>query len=175
MALTMAPLGNDARGWIGAGGPSSRCWERKEDALPSVRDILWRFRRSVTPPGPALVRMAPPADSRTALAAELAPLFEAIDEAGSDLASPDEARDRAAETVRRARAEADGLLRRIDAGLAEVRSDAAHRRREQAGEQIDRIRKEGEAEVARIHTRAESRLPAMVDRVMDCVAGGGRE
>jgi flagellar biosynthesis/type III secretory pathway protein FliH len=140
-----------------------------------VRDILLRFRRSVTPPGPALVRMAPPADSRTALEAELAPLFEGIDAARSDLASPEEAQQRAAELVRQARAEADELLRLTDEGLAEIRAEAAHRRRQEVNEDIARISDEADEEVARIRDQAQSRIPALVDRVVACMRTGAQD
>ncbi len=140
-----------------------------------MKDILRRFRRSVTPPGPALVRMAPPVDSRTALEAELAPLFEAVDEARSDLASPEAAHERATEVVRQARAEADELLRHTDEGLAALRAEAARRRREQVNKEIERLTRESDTEIARIHQRAESRLPGLVDRVMSCVRTGGQE
>lgn len=143
--------------------------------MPSVRDILLRFRRSVTPPGPALVRMAPPGDSRTALEAELAPFFEVIDRARSDLASPEEAQQRAAEVVRRARAEADELLRHTDERLARIRAEAARRRRQKVSEDVARIDKEAEEEIVRIRHQARSRMPGLVDRVMACVKTGGRD
>lgn len=120
------------------------------------------------------MRMAPPADSRSALAAELAPLFDAIDQARSERASPEQARQRATETVRRARAEADELLRQTGEGLADLRAEAARHRREKVGEEIDRIDHEAESEVARIREQAESRQPGLVDQVVACVRGGAQ-
>ena len=119
--------------------------------------------------------MAPPADSRSALEAELAPLFGAIDRARSDLASPEDAQQRAAEVVDRARAEADELLRHTDEGLARLRVEAARQRREKVGEEIGRIGEEAESEVARIRQQAESRLPGLVDRVVTCVRTGAQD
>lgn len=141
--------------------------------MPSVRDFLARFRRSLTPPGPALARMAPPADARASLEAELAPIFAWVDDVESRAtARVDVAERRAAEVVKAAHADAEVLLRRTDRGLAALRARSAEERRSQVSDELEQIHAEAVAEAARVREQAQTTIPALVERVMAGVRSG---
>jgi vacuolar-type H+-ATPase subunit H len=117
--------------------------------------------------------MAPPADARASLEAELAPIFAWVDDVESRAtARVDVAERRAAEVVRAAHADAEELLRRTDRGLAALRARSAEERRRQVSDELEQIHAEAVAEAARVREQAQTTIPALVERVMPGVRSG---
>lgn len=130
-----------------------------------VRSILDRFRRGA----------AVPADPGSVLAAELAPLFAALDdlEEKAERLRAD-AGVRAARRVAAARDEAEGRAAR-DRELAEAeRDDVARERRHAGAREARELQAAAEAEARRIAEAARRRMPALVAEVVSCVKEGPR-
>ena len=130
-----------------------------------VRSILDRFRRGA----------AVPADPGSALAAELAPVFAALDalEEKAERLRADAGR-RAARRVAAARDEAEGRAAR-DRELAEAERDEVARERRHAGAREAReLHAAAEAEARGIAEAARRRMPALVAEVVACVKEGPR-
>jgi hypothetical protein len=143
--------------------------------MPTLRDLLYRFRRGLVPPGPALTRVPPPVDRHVLAEAELAATFEVIDHSTAELERQTEIATRNADEVAAAaRAEADDLLRRTDRQLGQIRAEAVTARRAELAGERAAIEASATDECARIEEQAAHRLPALVDRVVDMVVAGGR-
>ncbi|MBK9181011.1 MAG: hypothetical protein IPM45_15880 [Acidimicrobiales bacterium] len=138
---------------------------------PRLRDRLRRL-RPVAAPGPA-GPAGVPADVTRAVEAELAPVFAALDDAQRE-AQRRRARAAAAARARRAEATARGEQLRAGArtDAAAQRADAARQRVALEAAERDRLLAAADAEAAAVRHRADARLPALVDRVLDEVRRG---
>jgi vacuolar-type H+-ATPase subunit H len=141
--------------------------------MPSLRDILLRLRRSVAPPGAALPRMAPPADTRSALSLELGPIFDAVDVMESASTERlDEARRRAEQIVEAAKREAKSVLMDADRGLPAIRAQASGERRVRLAEEIADIEAAARTEASRIREVSRDHITDLVECVVACVRSG---
>ncbi len=143
-------------------------------------DFLRRFRVHVVPGAPAAVPA--PADRRGELAAEVSPVFAALEEAQRDAAAIISAAERDAAADRAsATAQAQRLVAAARAGAAAARADAAGQRLAAAERQRERVLAEGRVEADRIARVAPERMPDLLDEVVRRVlaqarpAGGGTQ
>lgn len=130
-----------------------------------LRSFLDRFRRVAGVP-------AAVADD---VAAELGPLFAALDDLESDAANVERsAAERAATSAHRTAEEIQQIL--SDAiGQAEAeRADAIKAGRRAAEAEAAEIIRAAETEAAGIRTEGRRRLPALVAEVLECVTEGPR-
>lgn len=140
--------------------------------MASLSELLHRFRRLGVPPGPPAAGLGVPARAGEALAAELLPVFAAVDviandaRAISESAEPQAQRTIAAGHLEAARIRQDGA-RRAERERATVA--AAHERSSQA--EFARIAAEAEREVARIGEVVAARRAALASRVVDRLRG----
>ena len=130
--------------------------------MPPLAALLERFRRLGGPPGAPAIGLGVPGRPGEAVAAELAPVFAAIDRIEAEC---DRLEARAADEAARLRAEADAGCERIRAdgrasAEAERRRIAALRADELAA-QLDGIARDGAAEAARIAALAQARADAL--------------
>ena len=140
--------------------------------MPALSDLLNRFRRLGAPPGPPAAGLGVPARAGASIAAELLPVFVAVDLVENEASAIRDAAEPAArELVAAAREEA-----------ARIRADAARRaERERAAavaaceadsrDELARIARDADAEAARILGAAAARRPELVARVVDHVRG----
>jgi vacuolar-type H+-ATPase subunit H len=141
-------------------------------AVASLSELLHRFRRLGVPPGPPAAALGVPARAGEALAAELLPVFAAVDVIASDArAIFESAEPQAQETIAAGRQEAarirqDGV-RRAERERAAVA--ASHERSSQA--ELSRIAAEAEREVSRIGEVAAARRAGLASRVVDRLRG----
>jgi vacuolar-type H+-ATPase subunit H len=140
--------------------------------MPALSDLLRRFRRLGTPPGPPAAALGVPARAGASLAAELLPVFAAVDlvedeaRAIRDSAAPEAEQAIAAARAHAARVRADGA-RRAESERAEV--VAVHEDGSRA--ELARIAAGAEDEAARIASVAAARRPDLVARIVDHVRG----
>jgi hypothetical protein len=140
--------------------------------VASLSELLHRFRRLGLPPGPPAAGLGVPARAGEALAAELLPVFAAVDVIESEArAISESAEPQAQETIAAGREEAarireDGA-RRAEAERAAVA--ASCERSSQA--ELARIAAEAEREVSRIGEVAAARRAALAVKVVDRVRG----
>ena len=141
-------------------------------------DFLRRFRVHVVPGAPAAVPA--PADRAGELAAEVAPIFAALEEAQRDAAAIISAAERDA-AADRASATAQGqrLIAAARAGVAVARADAAGQCLANADRQRERVLADGRAEADRIRRVAAERMPELIDEVVrrvlaQALPAGGR-
>jgi len=140
--------------------------------MPALSDLLRRFRRLGTPPGPPAAGLGVPARAGASLAAELLPVFAAIDLVEDEArAIRDTAGPEAEEAIAMARAQAAGL-RADGARRAESeRADVAAAQEDGSRAELARIAADAEAEAARIASAAAARRPDLVARIVDHVRG----
>ncbi len=140
--------------------------------MAPLSDLLHRFRRFGTPPGPPSAGLGVPARPGEALAAELLPIFAAVDEIESDARAIAEAAAPEAERVLAAgRAEAERIR---DDGIREaerVRAEVAAAGELAAQAELARIAADSEREVARIQEVSAARRDALVAQVVARVRG----
>jgi hypothetical protein len=140
--------------------------------MAPLSDLLHRFRRFGTPPGPPSAGLGVPARPGESLAAELLPLFSAVDEIEAEAqaiaasAEPEAERVLAAGREEAARISADGT-QEAERARAQV---AAASERETAAE-LARIAAAAELEVARIAEVSAARRDALVRQVVERVRG----
>lgn len=130
-----------------------------------VRTILDRFRRGA----------AVPADLGVELAAELVPLFAALDslEVEGERVRED-ARVRAARRLAAARDEAEGRAAGFRERAEAEREEVANERRHAGATEAHELRAAADEEARRIAGVARARMPGLVAEVVDCVKGGPR-
>lgn len=138
--------------------------------MPLLEDLLLRFRRVWAPPGPVAGQAGVPEDTAATLDDELRELsveLAAIDEKGLEVVR--RAETEATGIVAAARAEAESIVQAARARAPAVRAErAAARVRDRAGE-IQRLLAGAERDAASIRDNARSRMPAVVDKVVEAV------
>jgi hypothetical protein len=140
--------------------------------LSELLDRLRRFRPS---PGPPARVVGVPRREGEDLAGELGPVFARLEAVEHEIAEVREAARRRSETLRReAVDEAARVLARAGERAPAEEARAAAERHGEAAREARRLDEEAQKEARRIAERAERRLPDLVERVRDCVAGGGR-
>ncbi|MFI1169349.1 hypothetical protein ACH4UM_38760 [Streptomyces sp. NPDC020801] len=128
------------------------------------RDFLARFRPAGTA-GAAAAGV--PADRGAQRAAELQPLFDLLDPAQDRAAAIRQQAEREAGRIRQeAGRQADEIVAGALARRAEVHEAGFAAGRGAVTEQADEIRRAGRSAAHRLRRRAESRMPALVDLVV---------
>lgn len=141
-------------------------------AVASLSELLHRFRRLGMPPGPPAAGLGVPARAGEALAAELLPVFAAVDVIASDArAISESAEPQMQQTIAAGRQEAARIRQDGTARAEEERAAiaASHGRSSQA--ELSRIAAEAEREVTRIGEVAAARRAAIAARVVDHLRG----
>lgn len=143
-----------------------------DTGVASLSELLHRFRRLGLPPGPPAAGLGVPARAGEALAAELLPVFAAVDEIASDARAISEAAEpQARQTIAAGRQEAARIrqdaARRAESERAAVAE--AHERDSQA--ELARLAAEAEREVSRIGEVAAEHRAALTARILEHVRG----
>lgn len=140
--------------------------------MPAFSDLLNRFRRLGTPPGPPAAGLGVPARAGASLAAELLPVFAAVDLVEDEVrAIRESAEPEAQEVIAAARAQA-----------ARIRSDGARQAESERAAVMEACERDSHAELARIAANAEAeaeriagtaaaRRAELVARAVDHVRG----
>ncbi|KAD3633130.1 hypothetical protein GD627_09890 [Arthrobacter yangruifuii] len=127
--------------------------------------LLDRF-RPVGAPGPAGPAGVPAADDQ-GVAAELIPVFEALDATINDTRERTEAAaDQAQHTVAAARRQAAALVEQARINSAAVRADAAARVSADAAQEDQRLLDEATEEAAALRSRGEARVPELASAIV---------
>ncbi len=135
-------------------------------------DFLRRFRSHVVPGAPAAVPA--PADRAGELAAEVAPIFAALEATQRDAEATISAAERDAAAVRASATEqGQRLIAAARAGADAARDDAARRRLADGDRQRERVLADGRAEADRIARVAAGRMPVLIDDVVRRVLSAG--
>lgn len=139
----------------------------------SLPDLLQRLRRAWAPPGPALTRIAPPADRAARLRAEVQPLLELIAavQQSADAVRTD-AEKTAARLVEAATQDAARKVREAEGSASTARAAAAKRKQDEMDAEIGRITRAAEERVAGIEVMSKERLAGLVGEVTACVLSG---
>ena len=142
--------------------------------MPAFSDLLNRFRRLGTPPGPPAAGLGIPARAGASLAAELLPVFAAVDLVEDEArAIRESAGPEAQEAIAAGRLQAAGI-RADGARRAESeRAEAIATRERGSRAELARIAADAESEAARIAATAAARRPELIARVVDHVVGDG--
>lgn len=137
-----------------------------------LAELLDRLRRRRQPPGRAAVTVGVPA-AEPDIAAELAPLFDQLEEIDAKAAAIVEAGRSEATTIERdGRREAQRILERA-AREAELVADRLRRERREAAERGARaILADADADAARLHDRAAQGAAAVVDEALGLLVRG---
>ncbi len=133
--------------------------------MPSVGDILRRFRFHGVPGAPASV--AVPSDRAAVFRTELEPVFQALDGAQRDAVAIAAGAEHSA-LLRRAGAaeEAQRIVAEARAGVVAARDEAAAAELAQATVECAHVRAAGQTEAARVARVAAERMEALVELVV---------
>lgn len=131
--------------------------------MTGLRELLMRF-RPVSTPGPAATGV--PADRAAELAAELTPTLALLDRTAEQAEAVREAARQEAERIRKdAAREAEQLVAEVVDRSGHIRTQAAAHLRELGRREAAAVRAAGRRDAAALRHRAESRLPAVTERV----------
>jgi vacuolar-type H+-ATPase subunit H len=140
--------------------------------VASLSELLHRFRRLGVPPGPPAAGLGVPARAGEALAAELLPVFAAVDVIASDArAISESAEPQAQETIAAGRQEAARIRQDGERRAERERAEVAESHERSAQAELSRIAAEAEAEVSRIGEASAGRRAALAARVVDRLRG----
>ncbi|MCX4637803.1 hypothetical protein HEP86_02395 [Streptomyces sp. RPA4-5] len=131
--------------------------------MTGLRELLMRF-RPVSTPGPAATGV--PADRAAELAAELTPTLALLDRTAEQAEAVRDAARHEAERIRKdAAREAEQLVAEAVDRSGRIRTQAAAHRRELGRRDAAVVRAAGQRDATALMHRAESRLPAVTERV----------
>jgi flagellar biosynthesis/type III secretory pathway protein FliH len=141
---------------------------RWDGSVAGVRDLLDRFRPAGAP-GPAGAAGVP-ADRRESAAAELAPVFTALDEVEQECDRLRRAAAQAAAERRAAAAEqARAIVARARNEAGAERAAAAARVREDTAAELAQVAASAAAEADEVRRRGAQRLPQLLSQVVERV------
>lgn len=140
--------------------------------MTSLSELLHRFRRLGVPPGPPAAGLGVPARAGEALAAELLPVFAAVETIANDARAISESAEPQAEQTIAAGREEAARIRQDGVRRAEEERAAIAAARERASRaELSRIAAEAEREVSRIGEAAAARRAELAARVVDRLRG----
>lgn len=135
--------------------------------MPLLEDLLLRFRRVWAPPGPVVGQPGVPTDLAAGLDDELRDLtieLSAIAREGEGVVQGAEAEARS--IIDAARTQSVRIVEAARIAAPEVRSSKAAAKIRDRRAEIDRLILDAQAAAGEIKSRAEDRMPALIERVV---------
>lgn len=138
--------------------------------MPLVQDLLLRFRRIWSPPGPVAGQAGVPEEAGANFDDEIRDLsveLAAIDRQADDMMRAAERQ--AASAGEAAEAESARIVEEVRTRLPAIRAERAAARIKDRQADSDRVIAEAESRAAELRARARSRMPDLVSAVVDDV------
>lgn len=134
--------------------------------MPSIADILERFRRVGAPPG-AAAPAGVPRDRKSELSDELHDVFGQLDVIEAEAQAITNSANQEAERITTAaRLEAQQIVEAARSAVPAMRADAEAARRRQRSHELQALDQETQERIAAMRRQVADRMPALIDRVL---------